>query len=93
MAKMRTVICLLRNDLRIHDNEVVPSFPQTFLDLGEVFDFQKMCRCCSGPTRMGTTSSLSSALTRTTSKELGTSTSQRQVQKHINWPASELGAV
>ena len=34
MGKMRTVICLLRNDLRIHDNEVEP----TFLD--NYFTFQ-----------------------------------------------------
>ena len=26
IGKMRTVICLLRNDLRVHDNEVLPSF-------------------------------------------------------------------
>ena len=38
---MRTVICLLRNDLRIHDNEVVPAFPETFLNFGKLFGFSK----------------------------------------------------
>ena len=70
---MRTVICLLRNDLRIHDNEVVPTFLDNYLTLN-------MCRCCSGLTGMGTTSFLSFALTRTISKALGTSTSPKQVK-------------
>ena len=39
MGKMRTVICLLRNDLRIHDNEVVPTFSGTFQVSRRLFDF------------------------------------------------------
>ena len=80
MGKMRTVICLLRNDLRIHDNEVVPTFSGTFQKSPENYLTLNMCRCCSGLTGMGTTSFLSSALTHSTLKARGTSTSPKQVK-------------
>ena len=77
MTKMRTVICLLRNDLRVHDNEVLWHPFLTFL---QTFNMCTLCRCCNGLTGMETTSFLSFALTQTISKELGTSTSPRQVK-------------